>query len=59
MEREYGNYQIHIDGRWTLEDLYKFPRNYEQAYFALDALVPSESQADNERVARAFKAFPW
>jgi hypothetical protein len=48
-----------MDGRWTLEDLYKFPRTYEQAYFALDALIPSESQVDFERVDRAFKAFSW
>ena len=59
MARQQGAYPIHMDGRWTLEDLYKFPRTYEQAYFALDALIPSESQLDFERVDRAFKAFPW
>jgi hypothetical protein len=59
MARHQGTYPIHMDGRWTLEDLYKFPRTYEQAYFALDALIPSESQVDFERVDRAFKAFPW
>jgi hypothetical protein len=59
MARHQGAYPIHMDGRWTLEDLYKFPRTYEQAYFALDALIPSESQVDYERVDRAFKAFPW
>lgn len=59
MAREYGNYQIRMDGRWTLDDLYRFPRTYEQVYFALDALVPSETHADEERVARAFQAFPW
>lgn len=59
MARHQGAYPIHMDGRWTLEDLYKFPRTYEQAYFALDALIPSESQVDRERVDRAFKAFPW
>jgi hypothetical protein len=59
MTRQQGIYPIQMDGRWTLEDLYKFPRTYEQAYFALDALIPSESQLDFERVDRAFKAFPW
>jgi hypothetical protein len=59
MARQQGVYPIHMDGRWTLEDLYKFPRTYEQAYFALDALIPSESQLDFERVDRAFRAFPW
>ena len=59
MAREYGDYLIRMDGRWTLDDLYRFPRTYEQVYFALDALVPSETHADEERVARAFQAFPW
>jgi hypothetical protein len=59
MARHQGTYPIHMDGRWTLEDLYKFPRTYEQAYFALDALIPSESQVDFDRVDRAFRAFPW
>jgi hypothetical protein len=59
MDRDYGNYLIQMDGRWTLDDLYRFPRTYEQIYFALDALVPSGSQGDEERVARAFQAFPW
>jgi hypothetical protein len=59
MARQQGTYPIHMDGRWTLEDLYKFPRTYEQAYFALDALITSESQVDFDRVDRAFRAFPW
>lgn len=59
MARDYSNYFVQMDGRWTLEDLYRFPRTYEQVYFALDALVPSGSQADEDRVARAFQAFPW
>lgn len=59
MDRDYDNYVIHMDGRWTLDDLYRFPRTYEQVYFAIDALVPSGSRADEERVARAIQAFPW
>jgi hypothetical protein len=46
-----------MDGRWTLDDLYEFPRTFEQAYFALDALTPSDSQIDFERIDRAFKVF--
>jgi hypothetical protein len=37
---EYDNYPIAIDKRWSLEDLYKFPRAYEQVYFAYEALLP-------------------
>lgn len=59
MARHHGVYSIRLDGRWSLEDLYRFPRTYEQAYFALDALIPSESEIDFERVQRAFEAFPW
>lgn len=59
MTRHHGIYTIQMDGRWTLDDLYKFPRTFEQAYFALDALTLSDSQVDFERVDRAFKAFPW
>ena len=59
MARHYGVYSIKLDGRWSLEDLYRFPRTYEQAYFALDALIPSESEIDLDRVRRAFEAFPW
>jgi hypothetical protein len=59
MARLYGSYTILMDGRWTLDDLYKFSHTYEQAYFALDAIVPSETEADNDRIERAFRAFPW
>jgi hypothetical protein len=59
MARHHGIYSIQMDGRWTLDDLYKFPRTFEQAYFALDALIPSDSQLDFERIDRAFKTFPW
>jgi hypothetical protein len=48
-----------MDGRWSLEDLYKFPRTYEQAYFALDALIRSDSQADFDRIDHALRTFPW
>ncbi len=52
-------YTIHIDGRWSLEDLYVFPRNYEQVYFALEAVLPASDSATNDRIMRAFSSFPW
>jgi hypothetical protein len=55
----YDGYRIFMDERWTLDDLYVFPRAYEQVYFALDALTPSETQSDEARIVRAFQAFPW
>lgn len=55
----YSQYKILIAGRWSLEDLYVFPRAYEQVYFVLEALAPSEEPGDEERIGRAFNAFPW
>lgn len=53
------SYTILIDGRWTLEDLYVFPRAFEQVYFAVEALgVPLDQETD-ERISHAFQAYPW
>jgi hypothetical protein len=54
-----GNYAIFMDKRWSLEDLYKFPRAYEQVYFAYEAILPTDEEFVEERIDRAFKAFPW
>ena len=48
-----------IDGNWSLEDLYVFPRAYEQCYFMYLALAAPPQAADDERIARAYEAFPW
>jgi hypothetical protein len=55
----YDRYRIEIDGKWSLEDLYRFPRAYEQVYFALEAIIPSDDKEQDERIERAFIAFPW
>lgn len=55
----FDSYFIYIDGRWSLEDLYRFPHTYEQVYFALEAIVPAEDEDTEERLTRAFGAFPW
>ena len=55
----YGSYPIFIDRRWSLEDLYRFPRAYEQVYFAYEAVLPAPDERTNERIERAFRAFPW
>lgn len=52
-------YRIPIDGDWSLEDLYVFPRAYEQCYFAYLALAATPPSADDDRIARAYEAFPW
>jgi hypothetical protein len=55
----YGDYQILIDKRWSLEYLYKFPRAYEQVYFAFESVLPAPDELTDERIERAFRAFPW
>jgi hypothetical protein len=56
---EIGSYTIHIDGRWSLEDLYVFARTFEQVYFAVEAILPATDEETNERIVRAFQIFPW
>lgn len=54
-----ANYSIHLDGRWSLEDLYVFPRSFEQVYYAWQALTPTSDDYLEERISRAFHVFPW
>ena len=59
MDLEESNYRIGIDGRWDLEDLYIFPRNYEQVYFLVFSLLPHEDEDIQERIKYAYSGFPW
>jgi hypothetical protein len=52
-------HQLPIGGKWTLEDLYVFPRLYEQCYFMYLALDPDSREFDDDRVHHAYEAFPW
>lgn len=56
---EQSNYKITIDGKWTLEDLYVFPRTYEQVYYLMYSLLPQEDEVALERIQRAYSVFPW
>lgn len=56
---ELDPYEIPIGGKWSLEDLYVFPRAYEQCYFLYLGLLPDVWDADQERIAHAYSAFPW
>lgn len=56
---EIGVYEVPIDGDWTLEDLYVFPRAYEQCYFMYLALSPKSPEVEDERIIHAYEAFPW
>lgn len=56
---EYGNYRIALDRQWSLEDLYKFPRTFEQAYFFFASIDPDLDKTSQQRIARAYESFPW
>ena len=52
-------YTIHIEGGWSLEDLYVFPRTFEQVYFLVYSLMPERDEDSLERIHDAYRAFPW
>jgi hypothetical protein len=56
---EEGHYIIAIDRNWSLEDLYRFPRAYEQVYFLLYSLYEELEEQDFERITWIFSIFPW
>ena len=44
---------------WTLEDLYVFPRTYEQCYMFIYCLDSDLSIKDKEAIDMAFENYPW
>jgi hypothetical protein len=56
---DHGRYRIELNGEWTFEDLYLFPRAYEQVYFFFSSLDRDLTEVDRERIVHAYKAFPW
>src|SRR6516225_9356101 len=56
---ENGKHRIQIAGDWSLEDLYVFPRAYEQCYFMYLGILADGTESDDERIARAYEVFPW
>lgn len=54
-----GDYKVNIDKDWDLEDLYKFPRAYEQVYFMLYSIYPHEDEYTQEAIRHAYASYPW
>lgn len=52
-------YTIHIEGDWSLEDLYVFPRAFEQVYFLVYSIMPDRDEDALERIRHAYSAHPW
>lgn len=59
MEFHTGSFKVQLDNLWDLEDLYKFPRTFEQVYFAYFSLLPSKDEFINEKIAHAYSSYPW
>ena len=56
---DYARYRIRLDEDWSLEDLYLFPRAYEQVYFFFASFDSELHEQDREKIQRAYRAFPW
>lgn len=56
-----GKTRFSLDGDWSLFDFSGFGREFEQVYALIHALQQPQSAANvaDERVRRAFEAFPW
>jgi hypothetical protein len=56
---ETETYTIRLGGEWLLEDLYQFPRTFEQVYFAVYSLDPTLEEIEADKITRIYRAFPW
>jgi hypothetical protein len=54
-----GSYTIHIEGDWTLQDLYVFPRTFEQVYFLIYSLISEHGDDALKRIEHTYGAYPW
>lgn len=54
---ENDTYRIGVDGSWSLEDFYQFPRVFGQVYTFQSVFVLEVH--DPERLRRTFGSFPW
>jgi hypothetical protein len=59
MAAEIETFKIGLDGEWSLEDLYLFPRTYEQVYFLVYSLSDELDEYQLDRIKWAYEAFPW
>jgi hypothetical protein len=57
--RRSETYTIHIEGKWSLEDLYVFPHTFEQVYFLVYSLDHEHDATALERLEHAYRAFRW
>jgi hypothetical protein len=54
-----SNLRIMIDRAWTLDDLYQFPRTFQQAYSFWDSVIGEHDDRSREGINHIFAIFPW
>lgn len=54
-----GVYRVELDGRWSLRDLYEFPRAYMQVYAFAYAFDTEHPAVDADRINYALDSYPW
>lgn len=52
-------YKIPVDGKWGLEDLYIFPRVYEQVYYLVFSFFEHSDEFAIQRFVDVYSRFPW
>ena len=56
-QREYGAYRVILGGEWLFEDLYRFPRTFEQVYYVMLSLSEGVTSIDTARVTKIMRHF--
>ena len=56
---KFGSYRIQLEREWSLEDLYVFPRAFEQVYFFYSSVDQNLTKEDQERILHAYSSYPW
>ncbi len=56
---DYVKYRIGLNEDWSLEDLYVFPRAYEQVYFFYTSLSFEIDDRQRDKIAYAYQSMPW
>ena len=52
-------FKIEMDRAWSLDDLYIFPRNFEQVYFFFYSLELDHDEDTKDRIEYTYKSLPW
>ena len=59
MPEESSKFFIGMDEQWSLEDLYVFPRAFEQVYFLMHSLSGDLTEDQAEAISHVYHSYPW